>query len=318
MYVQTLAIWPILLVAVFALVALAAGIWAIVRFARSGHLLLIPVTLLALVGLGGALLAGVYFARLEVHEDARRAQARQELERLSLAVHEHRAAESMPRVIVESERALPSQVLDFRGESEGLEDVPIDTETLVAPPSASSSLELVSYVGGDVAGERLMELPEWVDDQPEVHPLIDEQRHVLVSDQWATLEEADAQLTQQAAEKLEWYLAKAYPSARGWVPDAAAIAESGAVTRRVHETSTLPIGEFNPTLYRMYWELELTPDVRAKLLDAWRPFAVQQRVTWLGVGLGVLTLVFAALGTLLRRGSRPHQREQAAGPAMMA
>ncbi len=311
------AIWLILF-AIFALAALAAGIWAIVRFARSGHVLLIPVTLVALLGLGAALMGGLYFVRLEVHEDVRRAEARQELETLSLALHEYRAEESRPRAIVESEPAVPSQVLDWRGTSDEQPATSHDESATPVPDADDPSLELVAYVGRDVVGQRLPKLPEWVESDPEIHRLIDERREVLVSDQWATLEEADAQLTNLAAIKLSNYLAWEHPSAAGWMPDAETIVQSGAVTRRLHETSTLPIGEFNPSLYRMYWELELTPDVRARLLEAWRPFAVQQRITWLGIGIGVLTLAFALVGGLLRKGSHEGRRQRSIGPATVA
>jgi hypothetical protein len=158
-----------------------------------------------------------------------------------------------------------------------------------------------------------------VDDEPVVDSLNDTTRKVLTSDQWATVDEADAQLTTLAAAELSRYLAAEHPQAAGWVPDAGAIVQSGAVTRRVHETSTLPIGEFNPPLYRVYWQLELTPTVRDQLFEAWRPFAVSQRLVWLGAALGAATLLFAALAAILRfGGARPPRARPALSKATVA
>jgi hypothetical protein len=196
-------------------------------------------------------------------------------------------------------------VLDFRGDS----DESVHAASASDDQSAnaeSPSLELVSYVGRDVVGQRLTDLPGWIEDGTVEDTVNGIRQQVLISDQWATVEEADAQLTSVAAAELSRYLADEHPQAAGWLPDANAIVQSGAVTRRVHETSTLPIGEFNPPLYRVYWRLELTPTVREQLLESWRPFAVSQRLSWLGAGLGAVILLFAALAAILRfRSARP-------------
>jgi hypothetical protein len=316
--VHSFAILPMLLAALLALSLLVGGGWVIWRLARSRPALLIPIALFGLVAIAALLIVGLYSVRLESSEAALRAEKQQELQTLAAALHRHQAAPTAP--VASADSASPTapaatQVLDWRGTSdeqpaENHVDHAADTEEADDP-----SLELVAFVGRDVVGQRLPNLPDWVHDDPEFHRLVGERREVLVSDQWATLEEADAQLTNLAATKLSEYLAVEHPSAVGWMPDAEAIVQSGAVTRRLHEASTLPIGEFNPSLYRVYWELELTPDVRAELLEAWRPVAVQQRITWLGIGIGVITLVFAALGLILRRGSGTPQQRRAMGPA---
>lgn len=305
-----------LIAAIVALGLLVGGGWIIWRLARSRPVLLIPIAFCGLLTVA-VLLGGLYFVRLEATEDTVRAEKQRELQTLAAALHSYHA-EPRVSVVEETSATAASQVLDWRGTSEEQPATSHDESATPVPDGDDPSLELVAYVGRDVVGQRLPGLPEWVESDPEIHRLIDERREVLVSDQWATLEEADAQLTNLAALKLSNYLAWEHPSAAGWMPDAETIVQSGAVTRRLHETSTLPIGEFNPSLYRMYWELELTPDVRAKLLEAWRPFAVQQRITWLGIGIGVLTLAFALVGGLLRKGSHEGRRQRSIGPATVA
>ena len=320
--VHSIEILPMLLAALLALSLLVGGGWVVWRLARSRPVLLIPIALCGLLALGAVLLVGLYFFRAESHEVALRAEKQQELQTLAAALQRHQAAApTAPAASADSAMSTApaaSQVLDWRGTSDEQPAESQDDHAVATEKAADPSLELVAYVGRDVVGQRLPQLPNWVHEDPEVHRLIDERREVLVSDQWATLEEADAQLTNLASIKLSEYLVAEHPSAAGWMPDAEAIVQSGAVTRRLHEASTLPIGEFNPSLYRVYWELELTPDVRAQLLQTWRPFAVQQRITWLGIGIGVITLLLAALRFILRRGSGSPPQRRAMGPATVA
>lgn len=327
MQVHSFAILPMLLAALLALSLLVGGGWVIWRLARSRPVLLIPIALFGLVAIAALLIVGLYSVRLESSEAALRAEKQQELQTLAAALHRHQAtttpaslhaASSEVPAVSASDGPVATQVLDWRGGPDEQPAASHEDRAAESGEAADPSLELVAFVGRDVVGQRLPQLPDWVHEDPEVHRLIDERREVLVSDQWATLEEADAQLTNLASIKLSEYLAAAHPSATGWMPDAEAIVQSGAVTRRLHEASTLPIGEFNPSLYRVYWELELTPDVRAELLDAWRPVAVQQRITWLGIGIGGITLMLAALGLILRRGAGAPPERRAMGRAAVA
>jgi hypothetical protein len=296
--VHTLAILPLIAIAIGAILALflVGGVIALfIRAACRRPALMLPTAVFLCVALLGAGVVSLYHVRSQDAETALREQRKHELQTLAAALHQHQAAQPQDVVAVSSE----ASVLDFRGDSD--ETVPAASASDDQSTNAESpSLELVSFVGRDVVGQRLADLPDWINDGT-VEDTVNGIRHqVLVSDQWATVEEADAQLTSVAAAELSQYLADEHPQAAGWLPDANAIVQSGAVTRRVHETSTLPIGEFNPPLYRVYWQLELTPAVREQLLESWRPFAVSQRLSWLGAGLGAVILLFAALAAILR------------------
>jgi hypothetical protein len=305
--VHSLAILPLIAIAIGAIVGLLLVGGIVILFVRAANrrpALLLASALLLGVALLGAGFVSLYHVRLQTAETARHVQE-DRLQTLAAALQQHQAAHPQDVVAVSSE----ASVLDFRGDSDKAEPAESASANQITAGD-SPSLELISYVGGDIVGQRLTELPDWVDDEPLEDAVNDIRHQVLVSDQWATLEEADAQLTSFAAAELSRYLAAEHPQAAGWQPDADAIARSGAVTRRVHETSTLPIGEFNPALYREYWQLELTPTVREHLLEAWRPFAVSQRLSWLGAALGVLTLLFAALAAILRIGGAGRRRGQ--------
>ena len=310
--VSTVGIIAVALGAMLGLCLVGGLIFLFVRLAARRPALLIATFLFAGAALLIAAVLGIYFVRLEAGEAALRADRQQEMKSLAAALHEYQAAQPV-QASPDEAVAPPSAVLDYRGGN----DVAAGSTDVVPPStdeqnagSEQSSLELVSYVGRDIVGQRLTELPDWVDDEPVADSLNGTARKVLTSDQWATAEEADAQLTTLAAAELSRYLAAEHPQAAGWLPDTSAIVQSGAITRRVQETSTLPIGEFNPPLYRSYWQLELTPDVREQLADAWRPYAVSQRLSWLGAGVIGLTLLFAALAAILRLGRASTARVQ--------
>lgn len=298
--VQVFTVFPIMAIVIGALLAvlLLGGLTFIcVRLTARRPVLLVPIGFGLLVLLGGVVAVPLYFHRLENAESARRAQIRAELETIAAALKEYHSTQ--PVRIEDHSLLMPDS--DGSREVAGLSE-PENTHGVESPAGDQPSLELVAFTGRDIVGEPLIELPDWVDDEPVVDSLTGAARKVLVSDQWATAEEADAQLTALTAAELSRFLAAEHPEAAGWLPDTAAIVQSGAVTRRVQETSTLPIGEFNPALYRAYWQLELTPTVREQLLDAWRPFAVSERLSWLGAGLAALTLLFAVLAAILRFG----------------
>jgi hypothetical protein len=303
--------------AVLALLLFGGLVFLFVRLASRRPALLAATALMLCAAVLGSI--GVYVMRSHAAESAIVHHQQTQLQSLEAVLRQSQAAQPLnpppPVEVPPPVQVVPpsSAVLDYRGDPDDVQVDPVAAQSTSDEQDADSahpSLELVSYVGRDVVGQRLTALPDWVDDEPVVDSLGGITRKVLASDQWATVEEADAQLTTLAAVELSRYLAAEHPQAAAWMPDAGAIVQSGAVTRRVHETSTLPIGEFNPSLYRVYWQIELTPAVRDQLFEAWRPFAVSERLSWLGAALGAMTLLFAALAAILRfgRGAAPRAR----------
>jgi hypothetical protein len=117
---------------------------------------------------------------------------------------------------------------------------------------------------------------------------------------WVTTEEADQELLRTVAPELRQYFWSEYPAAARWSPAPELIVPSGAVARRCYETVPVQFGEHTQTMYKAHWQVARTPDVARFFFDNWRPLAVQQRLIWAVVAVGLLTLIFGALGVYYR------------------
>jgi hypothetical protein len=53
-------------------------------------------------------------------------------------------------------------------------------------------------------------------------------------------------------------------------------------------------------MHKAHWQVARTPEVARFFFDKWRPLAVQQRLIWAGAAVGLLTLIFGALGAYYR------------------
>jgi hypothetical protein len=123
---------------------------------------------------------------------------------------------------------------------------------------------------------------------------------VLISDQWATVQESEQQLEAQAALLLAQRLRFEHPETSGWRPTNDLIHQTTAITQRFVEPTTLRVGEFDAPMYRSYWQLEYTPGFASAAYSAWKQFAVQQRLWWLGGGTVGLTILFGLAAAALR------------------
>jgi hypothetical protein len=189
----------------------------------------------------------------------------------------------------------PSQVLDYRGKP--VVEHPVEAPPTAESPDGSPATEIVAYVGSIPTGQRLTELPPWVTEKPNDD---DSLPRTHTSGLWVTADEADQELLRHVAPELQHYFWSEYPAAAGWSPSPEMIVPSGAVARRCYETVPVQFGEHTQTMHKAHWQVARTPEVARFFFDKWRPLAVQQRLIWAGAAVGLLTLIFGALGAYYR------------------
>jgi len=244
---------------------------------------------LALVGTGLLVSLTAHERQVAQAQLARQVQMRDALRQDQVAMFQARS----PAAAAESH---PSQVLDFRGKP--VTDQPADPSSAAATPSKDSpATEIVAYVGSIPTGQRLTELPAWV---AETSRGDDSLTRTYSSGLWVTTQEADQELLRHVAPELQQYFWSEHPSAAGWSPAPELIVQSGAVARRCYETVQVQFGEHTQSMYKAHWQVARTPEVARFFLDNWRPVAVQQRLIWVGAAIGLLTLIFGALGAYYR------------------
>lgn len=137
--------------------------------------------------------------------------------------------------------------------------------------------------------------PAWIDQSPTGDSL--SERIVLGSQQYSTREEAEQELMTEACGLLQQDLAKLYPgesSVSRWKPTLEMIREN-AVKRQFVEVVDRDFGTFVHPMYRVWWQLELSPEVRVEFLPLWRQGITSDRIRLVGVVVSSLVLVISLL-----------------------
>jgi hypothetical protein len=156
-----------------------------------------------------------------------------------------------------------------------------DANSLMAP-HVDGVLKVVETHAGE---------PDWAGKEP-----VPSDKGTLValsSQRFATLQEAEQQLTALAASYVREFYKDEYPLSGGWtVP--VSIIERNAVRKLVGETQEKDFGNgFQSTMYRAHLQLELNSAMRKALHDSWHGQIVSHRLTVLGSMLGLVTLMLA-------------------------
>jgi hypothetical protein len=136
----------------------------------------------------------------------------------------------------------------------------------------------ILYTTGNAQPIPIQELPGWRKNPP--HEGSTESgyaKYVLTSEQFATVEEAEAQLFQTLTADVQRGFAHHWPQTIGWVPTPEDIQLSGLITERVDETLTVKVGEFENPVHRVSWLIEFRPDANKALHARWEPIEAQRR-----------------------------------------
>lgn len=188
------------------------------------------------------------------------------------------------------------------------------TDRLATTPSGPTPLK-IEYIVGNGPGLAVPELPAWRQNPPREGST--EQgwsKYVVSSQQFATVEEAEAELFQSITTDVQAGFAYHWPETQGWVPTREDILSSGLITEKVIETIPLKVGEFENPVYRVSWLVEFRPEANKALHARWFPLEAERRSRWLLAGLAGITGLLGGTAMILRR-QRPAISPE---PAQMA
>ena len=123
---------------------------------------------------------------------------------------------------------------------------------------------------------------------------------VLSSERWATMEEAEQQVTEAVVQRATAYFHQEHPQWGNWSIPLTAL-EQAAVRQIVGESIDKDFGNgFKQKMYRVHVLLELTPEVRQRLYGSWSEQIVNRRLQILGCLLGLVTLMLATAAGYFR------------------
>jgi hypothetical protein len=264
--------------------ALAAVLLAWLR-QRTAVLVSVLVLLLAV----GAALAWTS-ARSEHHVRQQVVERLRTLGNQMHAEHQERVETEYRRLESEHQPAI-SGTVTINGEKVKEGSVEFEPEAAAAAASAGEIEE-----GRFVAKKPSPNLPEWAKQQRVREG--DVEWLVLSSSQHADLADATAEAQLRAAQAITMEFQREFPQCAHWTPPARLI---DSAFRRSHvEESTHDFGKFTSTMYRVYWQVELSSPLRAEMHAAWSQQMRLERLWTMCAGIGAVTVVLAGAAGYFR------------------
>jgi hypothetical protein len=136
----------------------------------------------------------------------------------------------------------------------------------------------ILYTNGNAQPIPIQELPGWRKNPPHEGALgAGRAKYVLTSQQFATVEEAEAELFKSLTVDVQESFAKSHSPAVGWTPTPEDLRLSGIIAEQVVETFPLKVGEFENKMHRVSWLIEFDSDKSTVLLKRWEPIEAQRR-----------------------------------------
>ncbi|MCA9115689.1 MAG: hypothetical protein KDA79_11440 [Planctomycetaceae bacterium] len=152
-------------------------------------------------------------------------------------------------------------------------------------------------------------------------PLTAEQRNerdaadgfvVLSSRQFATVEEAEAEVADATRERIMTTISRQHGLPQTWTLPDSVLADAQIIPRRHIETISRESGNVTFNVYRVWWEVAFTPEAMEQLEPVWKDQIVTSRLWSLGGLAALLTLLAGAATSYLRldtlTGGRYRQR----------
>lgn len=168
------------------------------------------------------------------------------------------------------------------------------TQTLNITVSPSSPAPTSDASANDTPAKTAPQRPAWVDQTRVIDG--DCTRIVLTSQQYATKEEAEAELRVAAVKLIEQDLLRIQTGEfrpQSWHPAAEDVI-AHAVQQRYDEIAERDFGKFTHPMIRVSWQIELSPRVRTEFAPAWRRALISFRI----ILVAAIAIDFTALATL--------------------
>ena len=173
------------------------------------------------------------------------------------------------------QRPLPANVTPT-GESSQLDATASSVST--PPTSSGPAPSQILYTTGNAQPISIQELPGWRKNPPHEGTLgAGRAKYVLTSQQFATVEEAEAELFKSLTADVQESFAQYYSPAVGWNPTPDDLRLSGIIAERVIETFQVKVGEFENPVHRVSWLIEFDHAKSTVLLQRWEPIEAQRR-----------------------------------------
>ena len=164
------------------------------------------------------------------------------------------------------------------------------TSITVSPTSAVPTSDASPH---DTPARAAPQRPAWVDQTRVIDG--DCTRIVLTSQQYATKEEAEAELRVAAVKLIEQDLLRIQTGEfrpQSWHPAAEDVI-AHAVQQRYDEIAERDFGKFTHPMIRVSWQIELSPRVRTEFAPAWRRALISFRI----ILVAAIAIDFTALAT---------------------
>ncbi len=249
--------------------AISIGLMAVIGgyLIRHGHWKALAIGGSSLVVLAAIVLPSVQ----QVREGERRAQQVNDLKQLGHRLHERHDSAMAPTAAPES------------------------------PPPGPTPSQIL-YTTGNAQTIPIQELPGWRKNPPHEGTLgAGRAKYVLTSQQFATVEEAEAELFKSLTVDVQESFARYYSPAVGWTPTPEDLRLSGIIAERVVETFSVKVGEFENPVHRVSWLIEFDRDKSTVLLKRWEPIEAQRRSKLILLILAGASGVLGVTAMALRR-----------------
>ncbi len=180
-------------------------------------------------------------------------------------------------------------------------ELAVETTSPVPTPTGPTPSQIL-YTTGNAQPIQIQELPAWRKNPPHEGSLgAGRAKYVLTSRQFATVDEAEAELFQSLAIDVQESFAQYNAPAVGWTPTPDDLRVSGIIAERVIETFSVKVGEFENPVHRVSWLIEFDHDKSVALLQRWQPVEAQRRSKFILTLLAGVSGFFGITAMALRR-----------------
>lgn len=198
-------------------------------------------------------------------------------------------------------RQFPHEVRTLRAERVSAEAIILAERA----PAGEAALGSASSVDLPLPGEPHLKARQMSSDAPDwvAHPAFAAGGGSLIalsSERFATLDDAERQVTAQAVEAIRNHFHEEFPDYGAWTVPVSLI-EQHAVQQSAYEVIDQDFGGgFREKMYRAHVQLKFSPELRQALYGTWRAGIVEHRLLVLASLFGLVTLILGTIAGYIR------------------